>query len=496
MIALETIMLGVAVLVIISVLASKISHRLSLPALLLFLFIGMLAGSEGIGGIQFDDPFAAQSLGVIALTFILFAGGLDTPVSEVRSVLASGALLATLGVLITAGIVGLLCIVLLGFSPETAFLVAAITSSTDAAAVFSVLRSQKVGLKGNAKPLLEFESASNDPMAIFLTTSIIELVQHTQMPVTDWLIFVVRQMVIGVVLGYVLGYVTGKVMNKLHLEADGLYSVFTIAVVLFIYGFTATLGGSGFLAVYIAGLVLAMQNFIHIRSLVRFHDAVAWLMQIALFVVLGLQGFPSRLLPIDGTGIVVALILMFIGRPISVFLLLALSKFDFREKLMISWVGLRGAAPIVLATFPLLAGIAEADLIFNIVFFVVLVSVLLQGSTLVSVAKRLGVTTPLVPKPQYPFELVSNSNIKNELVEIAVSADSPAVDQQIVNLDLPKNSLIVLIARGQEIVVPSGNTTIHAGDILLVLADKPSLETIRAYIASSTNGANTASATT
>lgn len=480
MFVLEPALFGIAILLLISVIASKLSSRFSVPALAIFLFIGMLAGSEGIGGIYFDDPLVAQSLGVIALVFILFSGGLDTPIAETRSILARGVVLSTVGVLITALVAALFVGTLLEFSPAEAFLVGAIIASTDAAAVFSILRTQKIGLKGRIAPLLELESGSNDPMAIFLTIGAIQLIQNPEMPFIELLVIFVRQMGIGLALGLVIGHFTTKAINKLRLEADGLYPVFTVAVVLLAYALTAMLGGSGFLAAYIVGLVMAGRNFVHKKSLSRFHDALSWLMQITMFLTLGLLVFPSHLLPVAATGILIAVILIFVARPVSVFITLMFSKFDFRDKLMISWVGLRGATPIVLATFPLLAGIPQSDTIFNIVFFVVLVSVVLQGSTLITAARLLKLTTPLVTKPQYPFELVSHSDIRNELVEIAVPAGSSAINRQIVNLGLPDDSLIVLISRGDEIVVPNGNTIINEGDTLLVLAEKDALEAIRA----------------
>jgi cell volume regulation protein A len=478
----ETILLGIAVLLIISVIASKVSSKLSVPALVIFLFIGMLAGSEGIGGIYFDDPQAAQSLGVIALIFILFSGGLDTPINETRRVLLRGVVLSTVGVLITALVVALFVLTLLDFSPAEAFLVGAIVASTDAAAVFSILRTQKIGLKGDTVPLLELESGSNDPMAIFLTVSAIELILRPEMSALELVLIFIRQMSLGVLMGLLAGYVAAKAINRLRLEADGLYPVFTTAVVLLAFAVAASLGGSGFLAVYIVGLVMSSQNFIHKNSLSQFHDALSWLMQILMFLTLGLLVFPSHLLPVALTGILIAFILIFIARPVSVFIAMAFSKFDFRDKLMIAWVGLRGATPIVLATFPLLAGIPQSDVIFDIVFFVVLVSVLLQGSTLVSVAKRLGITAPLVPKPQYPFELVSDNDVKNKLVEVPILQGSAAIDRQIVNLGLPHDTLIVLISRGQEIVVPNGRTISQEGDILLVLADEDTLDQIRERI--------------
>jgi len=442
----------------------------------------MLAGSEGIGGIYFDDSLLAQSLGIVALIFILFSGGLDTSIAGIRPIVVRGVLLSTVGVLITTLIVTGFVLAVLDFSPTEAFMLGAIVAATDAAAVFSILRTQKIALRGSTVPLLELESGSNDPMAIFLTISAIELIQHPQLSFLDLLLVFAQQMVIGVILGGVIGYYTTRVINRLRLEADGLYSVFTVALVLFTFGATAIIGGSGFLAVYIVGLMMSSRSFVHKNSLSRFHDALSWLMQIVMFLTLGLLVFPSRLFPIASTGIFIAVILIFVARPISIFTVLAFSKFDFRDKLMISWVGLRGATPIVLATFPLLAGIPKSDTIFNIVFFVVLVSVLVQGSTLITVAKVLKITEPYVPKPEYPFELVSNSDIRNQLVEIIVSADSPAIDRQIVNLGLPEDSLIVLIARHQEIIVPNGNTIIEQGDSLFVLAEKDALKVIRQKI--------------
>lgn len=477
--SIESILFATSILLIVSVVASKLSAKLSLPVLALFLGIGMLAGSEGIGGIYFDDPRLAQSLGVIALAFILFSGGLSTSFDKIRPIIGRGVLLSTVGVLITTLIVAGSVFILLNFSIAEAFLVGAIVAATDAAAVFSILRSQKIALKGNTIPLLELESGSNDPMAIFLTIVAIEIVLQPHTPFWSLAMVFFQQMTIGLLLGGVIGFLSAKLINRLRLQADGLYSVFTSALVLFSFGLTGLLGGSGFLAVYIVGLVMANQKFVHKSSLVNFHDGLSWLMQIIMFLSLGLLVFPSQLPPIALDGIIIALVLIFVGRPLSVFILLMFSQFDFRDKLMISWVGLRGATPIVLATFPVLAGIPRSDTIFDIIFFVVLISVLLQGSTLIPVAKYLGITLPYKETIQHPFELRDNGDIRNELVEINVSEGSPAIDRQIVNLGLPNNSLIVLISRNQGILVPNGNTIIAEGDTLLVLTDKTSLPQIR-----------------
>lgn len=480
--SIETFLFATAILLIISVIASKLSAKLSLPALTLFLGIGMLAGSEGIGGIYFDDPQLAQSLGVVALIFILFSGGVGTSFTKIRPVIGRGILLATVGVLITAVAVAGSVLILLDFSPAEAFLVGAIVAATDAAAVFSILGTQKIVLKGNTVPLLELESGSNDPMAIFLTIAAIEIILLPQTSFWDLAIIFFQQMIIGFALGSVIGFLSSKIINRLRLGTDGLYPVFTSALVLFAFGLTALLGGSGFLAVYIAGLVMANQNFVHKSSLVNFHDGLSWLMQIVMFLSLGLLVFPSQLPPIALDGIIIACLLIFVGRPLSVFIILMFSQFDLRDKLMISWVGLRGATPIVLATFPVLANIPGADIIFNIVFFVVLISVLVQGSTLIVIAKYLGITVPYTEPVKYPFELRNDQDIRNQLVEITASKGSPAIDRQIVNLGLPDASLIVLINRKQDIVVPNGNTIIEEDDVLIVLADKPALQQIRNLI--------------
>ena len=475
----ETILLTISVLLLLSILASKISTRLSLPALVLFLLIGMLAGSEGIGGIYFDDANAAQSIGVIALVFILFSGGLDTNFAAVQPVLRRGLVLATLGVFVTAMIVAFFAAALLDFPPALAFLLGAILASTDAAAVFSIFRTQHIGLKGDIVPTLEFESGSNDPMAIFLTLGAIELINNPEMPLLNLLLIFVQQAVLGGVLGLAAGWLAGRLINNLRLEANGLYPVLVIALVLLTYSAVALLGGSGFLAVYILGLVLSTRNLVHRNSILRFHDSVAWLMQVVMFLVLGLLVFPSRLVPIAFTGIVISLVLIFVARPVSIFIGLVRSQFSVRDKLFISWVGLRGATPIVLATFPLLAGIPQADTIFNIVFFVVLTSVLLQGTAIVPVARLLGVAQPYVPKPRFPFERVEDVQLRSELVELPVPQHSAVSGRQIVELGLPVHTLIVLILRDQEILVPNGDTVLQGGDLLLVLAEQAALGQIR-----------------
>lgn len=469
-------------LLLVSIAASKASGRLGVPALVIFMIIGMLAGSEGPGKIYFDNFWQAQSLGVVALALILFAGGLDTEWKSVKPVLGKALILSTLGVLVTAGLVGWFASTVLGVSMLEGLLLGAIVSSTDAAAVFAVMRSRSVSLKGELKPLLELESGSNDPMAVFLTVGIIGLLSRPGSSMLELLPAFLLQMSIGAVAGYVLGRLAILLLNRINLEYEGLYPVLSMAYVLFGYAATTLIGGNGFLAVYIAGLVMGNMPFIHKRSIMRFHDGLAWLMQIAMFVALGLLVFPSQLLPVLGAGLLVSVFLMFVARPISVFVLLHFTKMSIPEKTMVSWVGLRGSVPIILATFPLLAGVPNADKIFNLVFFIVMTSVILQGTSIPIVSKWLGVYKPLDEKVAYPLEFNPMGDLKSDLVEIAVLSNSQAVGKPIVELGIPAGALIVMLRRSQEFIVPNGGTVLLAGDTLLMLAQKDDLPEVERIV--------------
>jgi len=446
--------------------------------------IGMLMGSEGPGGVYFDDPWLAQFLGVTSLAFILFSGGLETDLDEIRPVMIMGMVLATAGVLVSALLVAAFTLLVLDFSLKEALLLGAIVSSTDAAAVFAVLRSKGVGLRGTLRPLLEFESGSNDPMAVFLTLGMIRLVQDPAASVPDLVLMFVQQMVLGVIFGIGIGRGMTYVLNRISLEYDGLYSVTMIALVLLTYGATTALGGNGFLAVYLAGVVAGNRIFIHKRSLTEFHAGLAWLMQIVMFLTLGLFVFPSELVPIAPQALLISAALILVARPLAVFLTLAWTrKLGVNEKAFVSWVGLRGAAPIVLATFPLLAGVQESREIFNLVFFIVLTSVLAQGTTLPYMARLLHVDAPIVSKPPYPIAFVPTVPIQSELLELTIQPGSKAAHKRILDLeDLPENALIVLIRRGAEFVVPRGSTMLEEGDNLLVLAEPADLSRLQALM--------------
>ena len=475
-------LLVVGALLLLAIVAGKASGRIGLPGLALFLLIGMLAGSEGMGGIAFDDAPVAQFVGIAALALILFSGGLDTRWASVRPVLWQGLALSTLTVAATAGVVGVVATFLLGLPLLKGFLLGAIVSSTDAAAVFSVMRSRGLGLSKRLRRILELESGSNDPMAVFLTVGLVTLIQNPGTSVWELVPMFALQMSVGAVCGFARGHGAVRLINRINLAYDGLYPVFTLAVAMVVYGVTDLLGGNGFLAVYVAGISMATHDFIHKRSILRFHDGVGWLMQITMFVVLGLLVFPSQLVGVAFPGLVLALVLVFVARPIGVFATLRFSSLTTREIAMISWVGLRGAVPIVLATYPLVFGLDDANLIFNVVFFAVGVSVMLQSPLIPFVAKRLGVDEAVEPVTRYPLELEQSSALDSDLVEVRVPTGSAVVGRQILELGLPEQALVVLIGRDRRFIVPRGATTVEDGDTLLLLSDQNGLDTVRAIV--------------
>ena len=483
MIPIEYVLLIGSVLILVSIAIAKLFDNLGVPTLLLFLGIGMLAGSEGPGGIYFDDAGLARSIGIIALVFILFAGGLDTNWSEVRPVFWQATSLATLGVFLTALGVGLFVSVVLNFSLLNGLLLGAVISSTDAAAVFSVLRSKNVSLRGQLKPLLELESGSNDPTAVFLTLGLIQLLISPHTSVGSIAPLFVFQMGLGAVFGFVLGKAMVFVLNHLKLAYEGIYPVFSLASAVLVYGATASVGGSGFLAVYVAGIVAGNSMFVHRKSLLRFFDGLAWLSQITMFLTLGLLVFPSQIIPIIGLGLLVSGFLMFIARPVGVFLSLLLARLRWKEKAFVSWVGLRGAVPIILATFPLLARLPDAQLMFNLVFFIVLTSALMQGWSIPVVARLLRVDAPIELKRRYPIEFAPVEGIDTELVDMMVPYKSAVAGRSIVELGLPQDCLIVLISRNDSFLVPSGGTVLQEGDTVLVLVNRNNLPEVQAILA-------------
>ncbi|MBZ0221144.1 MAG: potassium/proton antiporter [Candidatus Methylomirabilis sp.] len=475
--SIEYILIGVTLLLILCIFASKASSLLGVPSLLIFLLVGMLVGSDGLG-IHFDDPVLTQAIGVVALSFILFSGGLDTNWESIRPVLWKGIALSSAGVLGTALLVGWFVSVITDFSFLEGLLLGAIVSSTDAAAVFSILRSRNVSLRKPLKPLLELESGSNDPMAVFLTIGVIGLIMTPGFRLVDMVPLFLLQASIGAATGYLMGRAMTYTVNRLQLEYDGLYPVLTLSFVLLIYGASAALGGNGFLSVYIAGLVMGKSDFLKRRSILSFHDGLAWLMQIGMFLTLGLLVFPSRLVPIIGVGLLISAFLIIVARPVSVFLTLYFFRVPFRDKALVSWVGLRGAVPIILATFPFVAGMEGADLIFNIVFFIVLTSALVQGTTIPIIAKLLKVTEPFAPET---FQKMAEQ-LKSELTPVEVPESSAVIGKKVVDAGFPKGVLIVFIWRDDKFIVPDGRTVLEKKDKLFVLTDRSSFDRIKAVL--------------
>lgn len=467
----ENILLVGSILLFLSLIAGKTSYRFGVPVLLLFISIGMLAGSDGLGGIYFDNPKTAQFIGIVALNFILFSGGLDTDWRSVKPVLGQGITLSTLGVMLTAGFLGVFVWAVTDFSIYEGLLLGSIVSSTDSAAVFSILRSKNLALKGNLRPTLELESGSNDPMAYILTIVFTGIVVNQEASLLSIFPMLLQQLLLGGILGLVIGKLGSIVINRIELVYEGLYIVLVIAIMFFSFSATNFIGGNGFLAVYISAVFLGNQELIHKKSILKSFDSFAWLMQIILFLTLGLLVFPKQIIPFAGIGLVISMVLIFVARPLSVFISLIPFKIQKRSRWFISWVGLRGAVPIVLATYPLIYGAEKAHAIFNIVFFISITSVLIQGTTLSVVAKWLGLTLPENLKPRTQTDLELNDSIKSKLREVVIPATSSVVGKQIVQIGLPKTSLIAIIKREDNYITPHGATVLNANDKLYLLAE-------------------------
>ena len=466
----ENILLVGSVLLFISVIAGRTSFRFGIPVLLMFLFIGMLAGSEGIGGIQFDNPKIAQFIGIVSLNFILFSGGIDTKWGDIRPVMAQGIVLSTVGVLLTAFSIGGFLWYFTDFTFLESLLLGSIVSSTDSAAVFSLLRSKGLGLKNNLKPMLELESGSNDPMAYVLTISVISFMQ---MPTISWwemLLTFVLQLVVGAAMGIGMGKLGKKVINRLELGYEGLYMVIVLALMFFTFSATDFLRGNGFLAVYVSGLMIGNAKIIHKKPILKFFDGMAWIMQIVLFLTLGLLVFPSHVIEVAGIGIALSIFMILVARPLSVFICLSFFNIDLRSKTFISWVGLRGAVPIVFATYPLVAGIEGAEVIFNIVFFITIISVLLQGSTISLVAKWLHLDLP--EEEGFKAQLAERlEHAEKTLISVVeVKEGYPVVNQKLVDIELPPSVVIAMIRRKKRFLIPSGSSVLLAGDKIIFLA--------------------------
>lgn len=460
-----------SILLFISIIAGQRAYKFGIPALVLFLVVGMLAGTDGILKINFNSPSAAQFIGIIALNFILFSGGLDTDWKSVRPVLWQGITLSTMGVLLTAALTGFFVYYILDFTIFEALLLSSIVSSTDAAAVFSILRSKSLSLKYNLRPILEFESGSNDPMAYLLTVLFLGLVINPAASIGSAIVNFFVQIIVGGIAGILFGMAMSWTLNRVKLGYMGLYSVMVIALMFFTYSATDMIGGNGFLAVYLAALWLGNHKLSHRGAIMSFFDGFAWLMQIILFLTLGLLVAPSEIVPVIGIGLLISAFMIIVARPVSVFLSLLFFRMPLKSKWFVSWVGLRGAVPIVFATYPLIAGIDKAGIIFHIVFFISLTSILIQGTTIPLFAKLFKVSEPeeksLGKKPEITPEDISN------LIEIEVHDHTPCAGLSVSEIPFPNGARISILRRGEENVIVTGSTKLLTGDVLIIASQSP-----------------------
>jgi potassium/hydrogen antiporter len=478
--SIEVILIGLSILFFLSILAGKASSRFGVPALLLFLLIGMACGSDGLG-IQFEDNHIAQTIGTIALCIILFSGGLDTKIADIRPIIGKGVLLATMGVLLTALISGVLIWWVLGKTMASAgigltisLLLAATMSSTDSASVFSILRGKGLQLKNNLRPTLELESGSNDPMAYVLVITMLEIVKLGQAPQYGAIIgSLLLQLSLGAVAGYAIGKLAVYVINNIRIGNDSLYPILVFTFSIFIFSATHFIKGNSYLAVYIGGMVIGNAKFVHKRSSLSFFDGLAWMSQLLMFLTLGLLVNPHELIPIIIPGLIISFVMIFIARPIAVHLcLLPYTKMAWRDKSYVAWVGLRGAVPIIFAIIPLAENVPNARDIFNIVFFCTLVSLLVQGTTLAPMARwlKLSEKPRKIIKPR-SFDVEFSADTKSITTEIEIKGWHLEKGARIMNLPLPDKTLVVMVKRFDKFFIPTGNTVLQEADKLLVITD-------------------------
>lgn len=474
-----------SILLFISILVGKTGYRFGVPALLLFLVVGMLFGSDGIG-FQFHNVKEAQFIGMVALSIILFSGGMDTKFREIKPILASGIVLSTVGVLLTAFFTGMFIWWLSGMSwtniylpVTTSLLLAATMSSTDSASVFAILRSQKMNLKHHLRPMLELESGSNDPMAYMLTIVLIQFIQSSDMGIGLIISSFVIQFAVGAVAGYILGKLAIRILNKINIDNQALYPILLLSFVFFTFSFTDLLNGNGYLAVYIAGMMVGNSKIMHRKDIYTFMDGLTWLFQIIMFLCLGLLVNPHEMLRVAAVASLIGVFMIVIGRPLSVFLcLLPFRKITMKSRLFVSWVGLRGAVPIIFATYPVVEGIEGSNSIFNIVFFITIVSLIVQGTTVSYVARLLHLSEPL-PKTGNDFGVELPDEIDTDLRDMTVTEDMLEKAETLKEMNLPKGTLVMIVKRGEKFLIPNGTLKLHAGDKLLLISEKPEEEVNR-----------------
>lgn len=474
----ENILLIGSVLIFTSILISKTGYRFGIPTLLLFLLVGMLFGSDGLG-LQFNSAEDAQFIGMMALSIILFTGGMETKFTDIKPVLKEGIVLSTVGVLLTTLLTGLFIFYISVWNStniELTFMVslllAATMSSTDSASVFSLLRSQKMNLKENLRPMLELESGSNDPMAYMLTIVLIQVISSGSslsigLLIKDLLV----QFLIGGALGYSMGRFMSWLINKLGLSNSSLYSILLLSMVFITFTTTDMLKGNGYLAVYIAGVVVGNMKLSYRKEINTFMNGLTWLFQIIMFITLGLLVNPHEMLDTAVVALLIGVFMIIVARPLSVFAcLLPFRGISAKAKLFVSWVGLRGAVPIIFATYPVIAQIEGSHQLFNIVFFITLLSLVIQGMTISSVARWLKLDLPL-EKEGNEFGVELPDEIDSQLHDITLNEEMLVHGNRLADMNIPKGSLVMLIKRGNEFLIPNGQMELHVGDKLLFITE-------------------------
>lgn len=473
----ENILLIGSVLLFVSIVVSKTGYRFGVPTLLVFLLVGMFFGSDGLG-LQFHNADEAQFIGMVALSIILFSGGMDTKFSEIRPVLSQGILLSTVGVLLTTLFTGLFIYWISGFehvsitmSLITAMLLAATMSSTDSASVFNILRSQSMNLKHNLRPMLELESGSNDPMAYMLTIVLIQFINSSGMGMMDILGSFCIQFIVGGASGFLLGRLAILILNKINLNNQSLYPILLLSFIFFTFTVTDLCKGNGYLAVYIAGIMVGNNRITNRKEISTFMNGMTWLFQIIMFLTLGLLVNPHEMLNIAVPALLIGVFMIVFARPLSVLIcLLPFKKMNFNSRIFVSWVGLRGAVPIIFATYPVVANIPDSNQIFNIVFFITILSLVIQGTTISWIAKLLHLATPL-EKTGNDFGVEIPDEINTDLRDIILTEEMLAKGNRLMDMNLPKGTLVMLVKRGNEFMIPNGSLQLHAGDKLLIISE-------------------------
>ena len=437
--------------------------------LLIFIVLGMLFGSDGLVGIYFDNYELASTLCSLGLVFIMFYGGFGTNWKMAKPIAVPSVLMSSLGVVITAGLTGLFCHLVIKTTLLEGFLIGAIVASTDAASVFAVLRAQKLNLKGSLASLLEVESGSNDPIAYMMTLIVLTMLKSSgELSLVTVAPIILRQIIFGLIIGFLLAKGTVYILRHSNFEVEGFYTIFVTAVAILSYSFSEFLGGNGYLSVYIAGIIIGNSKIPRKKSMFHFFDGVSWIMQIALFFMLGLLSFPSRLPHVTVTAVSISLFMILIARPLATFIILSPFKFTIKEKLFISWVGLRGAASVVFAIFAVTYGVNIENDIFHIIFFIALFSVAIQGTLIPKVASLLDLVDTEDEGSVLRTFTDYTGEINTDLLEVNITKDSQWIDKMIMDANIPEEILIVMIKRDNKILVPKGSTLIKGGDTLVL----------------------------